>query len=1324
MVDHARGSQGVGSSQPLPHGAVHRVPARAISAALTLCAYALALACGGNGGPQPDPATVCRDPANRLATPPIAAHALAGRWLISYDDAKLGRVSGVAFINADPLRAQVDLFDPRDQRVYRLESVSFSIDGSTVEIDLAGVSPYAPLERPAGVTLIEPPAGTRDLRARAGSASTPGFLEPPTSIDADLVSLSFEADGAGSLSGSWSTFVDVITRRDGYGRGRIGTYEPSSGRVGIGIQTGREQWQKVVPQIVAVIPLEDATFRDHPNIANYRYPTTAPVARNLLVLGVNLPVDWREPAVFNTDDGAVRYMRARVSNDPPSPYYGPLFDKGWTLAGELFAPGDRADLRKLDAILVQVAIENGAVPGERAFQLNGAEGTWQMDFGDNHAELSFTRDEKDDSREGGKFESGSRDLDEIFVGETFHIEVRTNLAVPIGAIPLAFANGPSPAVGKDLKVIAYRVDGNPRLYRAGPFVALEQGAANPAPRATIAYVAPPDQLTATVAKRGLVRVVERGRARLEAPGMPLEATPHARATVGRPSGEGPFRNALHVAASCKQRQNENLDSLAGQETADVTNYVFTPTAAGRFKISISFADHAIMSMLKDELVRQLAEVDKHLPTLAAIDAPLLREQLAPQMQDPAFPLRAIKIDGPDALGLDVDYELAFDTRFDSPYFTHHFGNDVAAAQRWSDNAVVAGYAAYHANVKAALARARSTGICDIPALLKLTGLGYESLLGSLERKLVRRARHGGRDWEPDPVGLAALRSFGTFAQTVRAQKDMARADTDLLLACAGAGFGATSLFARASWFIVATTLLSTAEAGTSAAVVTDRFLLSREELELAEGALVVMGPSRLRDAQAREVGVGDLLLGAVVPVAGTGLGVFDAFAKLAQADAFLALATIEARGVASISELSPARLQKLRELLDVIDDLPLDTLTTAQRASAEKWARSSGAVRDTIVGAIDAGRSPPALYGIPRHFTRAKPELLARLDSTMRDTVPAFVNGALQGRSVSVQPIMTGKVCTGASLELGPLATAADVAQHAGTIRSFQRLSTLSGHAREMVAELQRRTLARGPPIPLTKAWYGARELEKLPAIIAARTRELARAGEGTATAAVLDREIASLQRQLEAAVEASRSTDPTIVARSVDARGTRYHLGEPAEFQGFDTRVSGRPYVKTSMGNVPIHEGPGGKTVAIIDTGADKKLAFKSGTLEEFEQPEKWAALANEFSELQKLAQAKCANISWVNLFGNGHHAEIHALNYMVRNPERFAGKDVAIRITRAPCRAGPELADNAFGSCSQALPLLCEEVAKKTGANSLTIRIGEPKNFGVGDLVVRYPP
>ncbi|MFE2108560.1 hypothetical protein ACFXAF_22255 [Kitasatospora sp. NPDC059463] len=201
-----------------------------------------------------------------------------------------------------------------------------------------------------------------------------------------------------------------------------------------------------------------------------------------------------------------------------------------------------------------------------------------------------------------------------------------------------------------------------------------------------------------------------------------------------------------------------------------------------------------------------------------------------------------------------------------------------------------------------------------------------------------------------------------------------------------------------------------------------------------------------------------------------------------------------------------------REVLGVLVE------AAASGALLKLGAPAEGAAED---GSAAAGGDPVVL----RHAT-VDPRFVAALPAELRDTVEVLEDG---GRTVQVRHAYDRRGRARMWIAAGPDATPEDAAHHRAAIREVQASRGLRGGLRTLAEQAGALVTGAFVPVPGTRAWDAAREIEKLTSMIAA---ERGRRRPDRARIADLKEQLAEHRQVL-----AERSTEQGGVIAAEDRR-------------------------------------------------------------------------------------------------------------------------------------------------------------------------------------------
>jgi hypothetical protein len=705
--------------------------------------------------------------AGAIAAEPAQRFKDVPKFAVAYDDALLGRVEGVAFCDWDRPRCHVKLRDPATPEPRSLEAEGLS------EIKLPGKEPDPVVitlrgHSPSSIAVTMPPLAWRGLGGDDGAKGKLTIAHDRTSVDheiearasatADLDRVRLELDPLddGSLLGHWSYLANPITQRDADGSGRVGFFQmlsdteiPVAIKDGVpqrpggflGMQKGGEVWQPLPPHVYKVFPLEDQAGYDG-QIPKFRHAWSskqdvAENMRRLVVIGRDLPVDDdRAVVAILSKDAALSYELIAVAGSKSiKEEDAQQFERVWREITGKMSADDAASFRKLEAVMLKVTLTRAADPGPKLFTWAGASGEWPLQYGDNTADVRFSRvfNEKE-----------SEIVTQFALPERVVVEVETGSPLNVASIPVRV--GGAALSGDPIELIATRVPGSDFLYRTAPLVVAEAGgAAPPAAGATVVAVRKGSRLLA---------------------GVNREKTNFLRASAASALASEPssmWVNALRLAGSC-----------VGQAFTDWPAFARKPAQAITLKrqsVDINFGDHAAMLILRDEFLRVMRQQLKELVVADTDDA--LIDAWYRNMHDavtkvPYYPLATVLVPAPEG------GETYFIRTYSHDYAVAAFKLDTTAdgVERylsWRRKASRLALAEYRRSIGDALAEAEKIGDCDREALLKLTGAGFDSIYARLAPYLMKFQPDEGLV-VPDRLARAYVKSLDVLAARLQAME--------------------------------------------------------------------------------------------------------------------------------------------------------------------------------------------------------------------------------------------------------------------------------------------------------------------------------------------------------------------------------------------------------------------------------------------------------------------------------------------------------------------------------------------------------------------------
>ena len=407
---------------------------------------------------------------------------LKGTWIVSYGDLYLGVVKGKARVDENESSAEVVLKDPKTGQEYKLTSSSFKRQGKKITIVFEGASPSG--RREDGMGLPEEPVvvseETRKIKVSYRDSEAEQGINARKSSDLDKVTVELEEQGWGKLVGSWHYQADPVTQRDRNGGGRCGVFELQED--GTGKQLGGEVWLRPRPIIYGAFAINDQLKIEN-GVPAYEHPFKPGSrgfgeTREILIFGEELPQEYDEPVEIISESEHIKYANVRKkSHARDNPITAELFAQGKEklLAGLPEYARDRAG--KHDFIVVRADLQDGVLPGYHTFTLNGVQGGWKLEFGDNSARIDFVRDLRTPvvDLQGKNFERSN----DFFLPETIRVRVTTALELDVEEINVAVgSDGKACVLSGEPVIAAKKVAGLKNTYVTGP-INIVRGAADP-----------------------------------------------------------------------------------------------------------------------------------------------------------------------------------------------------------------------------------------------------------------------------------------------------------------------------------------------------------------------------------------------------------------------------------------------------------------------------------------------------------------------------------------------------------------------------------------------------------------------------------------------------------------------------------------------------------------------------------------------------------------------------------------------------------------------------------------------------------------------------
>jgi hypothetical protein len=675
---------------------------------------------------------------------------------------------------------------------------------------------------------------------------------------------------------------------------------------------------------------------------------------------------------------------------------------GRTKAQKNMTSEERDAFKKMDQILVLASFRGTVLPEFKEFQFNGAVGGWFLMYGSTKAEVNIVRSTNPGASQGLE---RTEPTDIIFLPEQMMLEVETdqefdpdvaelNRRLPLlrgkNKIRLTLLrNGELvQSEGRPLVLEAERVPGQKKLYRTAPFdVALEG-----APGESRIQAKHGDRLAPQLAEdqdRWLVFNPKLARAFVP----DLQGTPWQRALrkadedfpVTGPGSRVPSGTLIshplrqRLAAT---RQNPS----AGEITTDVV-YEKYPLERrdGRLyaKADIRLGHVAAMFLLKNEFISMMEAYQQELSKIDVKDddaAAASHDLIAPTICNdstisPSFPLtnfpvksgRLKSITGePEKLPFHF-YVVCPDqgllkNRNDPglrpkafPSYRASIAKDIAFTLEKFKEAVNT----YKKAVADATQSAAETS--KLLPLLQLTGVNFRPVVERLRPRLMKFDTDKKR-WVPDPVAREFVGRVESLANEFEAQKKVDEAKAQLfVLALTLVPFAAPgSLLLRIT--------VNALFAGDVAANVIPTYIQQKEEVKFALGAQGILGPERLRIAEAQQTPTWAIIL----IVGGAAFGITADLRELlvvtrAAERAVEALAKIKGKGLESFRRLSrEEQAAVLREGADASAKAAKgEALTETQSAAREKIGKLAEELESARTAARAESSATTATVGGP-----------------------------------------------------------------------------------------------------------------------------------------------------------------------------------------------------------------------------------------------------------------------------------------------------------------------------------------------------------------------
>jgi hypothetical protein len=648
------------------------------------------------------------------------------------------------------------------------------------------------------------------------------------------------------------------------------------------------------------------------------------------------------------------------------------FALGWQEALKGLDAETATLVKKLDAMLVRVALRSGVLPGFKEYKMNGLDGSWRLRFGDDRALISFARGITSEPIDPAALVFDRVELiKHLYLPEQVFLEVRTDVHLPLpldeirlvvqvndaevswNQQPFISASFVEKKETDEAVEIDRRGQGLPNLlvkktisiYRTQLIELIEQGRGAPPVQPGVFYLQ--------------VKPGDKVKVKLEDPHLfsaspPIAVSPVLRTTARDLTGKESltWKQALTNAARIHGYNITDWYQLSTKEAAEITNTVLSNIflkGLVRQKVKITVGEHAALLILREALVKSMEQAEKNLPEANA--PPLLlrgwRDAIKPDARNEKKAWRFLRVTCPN--GGDCPFTYAFN----DSYLEKTFGDNRKAADEWSLKATAEALAKYKQAVKAALARARAAADKDVEELLDIIGFGYEELLPQVLPRMMRLGEVGKPPrqlWTADLNARFSIWQLRTVAEAVQAQKDFSKLDTQAIF-LAVALLTAPFMLSEAALLTLILWGLDGATLGIQVLTEGYDYLIRQpKEMEFALGASLVLGADRLNEAMLRESGFFERLLNILPSALSVALGALAIPRAVAQHRTALLIAKIEKGGLPALEKLSD---QESLSLFNHISEAKLLERLNAGKAITKLHRRAS-ALGDQLLAQMRA----------------------------------------------------------------------------------------------------------------------------------------------------------------------------------------------------------------------------------------------------------------------------------------------------------------------------------------------------------------------------------
>jgi hypothetical protein len=803
--------------------------------------------------------------------------ALKGGWDVAYRDDRLGLVTGRAYFDPDSEYGEVTYKVPGTGSV-KLTAQSITIKGALVRVLWAKVPSDTPSTFDPIGQKISPPSPR--LQLGLGQTKRTVVLGTPPPLDGTLTSELTYYPKSKSFSGHWGQRVDAVTGRSG-GAARTGVFNHGPSTQGGGIMTGEEMWVPPQPIIKDTFSIRNQ-FAIGPSGPAYPHPyglgkTPSDYLnkRYVFIYGRNLPHRRSEGITVESLDEDVRYYvyALKTIYDETNAFNDPeLRDKGLERV-ELEANAEKPRYTRQagdDFLILEATLKPGVGPGYKGLKINGVETAWLLRFGDHVAQLGFARDLtlgfEEDVRAGLPPETEFADL--LYTPEQIIVELRTEIEVHKDEFHALVAKN-----GKQLKFAGKRgvtlykqkQDGSTRVYRSKPIYLVRPGEQSVYPPGAFLVPAKPgDTLQATLTGPPVLRVDK------PLVNAKVIATPQnlLKAIQGDDAPKAlMWREAVVKAAQCvgvdnlESQSTAQLSRLEASSFRDVVISTLWRDVETVLKTRINIGEYAGTIMMRP-VFQSMLEVAAESYAAPMKDGAIigLRRTLEYAITKGNHPLGAVMVDAPS--GPQIPLSLTF---YDA-YLDDTYKLSAKAKRAYKIKTMRGARTQFAPIVRESAKKAKETDDCDIKEMLYLTGLGTQmvqqrtySALMSLKTITQTFNDANGTpvsktrtQWVANPKARARIANVPLYARTLKEQEKLSDDAWDkyfltVSLLSLPIGLGAEVLAIESVVF--ATALLDAGDLLMNLVQESSKQYAESVELDFARGASVVLGTSRLRQAE-------------------------------------------------------------------------------------------------------------------------------------------------------------------------------------------------------------------------------------------------------------------------------------------------------------------------------------------------------------------------------------------------------------------------------------------------------------------------------------------